>query len=170
MNRRNHYEAAFEGFLRDKRLPYVAVDESKRALFSGSKLKSFDFVVYSRGGPNLLIDVKGRKAVDRSGEDKPFQTWATRRDVDDLWSWQRIFGDEFRGMLAFVYEVTPVLVPPPGHFVYEPTPGVSRHYRLMGVDLRTYRDGMARRSERWDTVSLPAGTFREAAKPMEQWL
>ena len=63
-----HYEAAFEAFLRDRGIPYVAVDEAKKALFSTAKLKSFDFVVYSKNGPNLLIDVKGRQLRDRAAK------------------------------------------------------------------------------------------------------
>ena len=47
-------------------MPYVAVDEAKRALFSTAKLKSFDFVVYSKTGPNLLVDVKGRSCRNRA--------------------------------------------------------------------------------------------------------
>ena len=61
VHRTVHYEAAFEAFLRGKGIPYVAVDEAKKALFADAKLKSFDFVVYSKTGPNLLIDVKGRQ-------------------------------------------------------------------------------------------------------------
>ena len=61
-----HYEAAFEGYLRHRGMPYVAVDEAKRALFATAKLKSFDFVVYSKTGPNLLVDVKGRSCRNRS--------------------------------------------------------------------------------------------------------
>ena len=34
-NRDNHYEAAFEVFLRGRGIPYVAVDEAKRSLLSG---------------------------------------------------------------------------------------------------------------------------------------
>jgi len=30
--RSNHYEAAFEEYLRQRQIPYVAVDEKKRAL------------------------------------------------------------------------------------------------------------------------------------------
>ena len=59
-----HYESAFEAYLRSKGIPYVAVDEAKKALFANAKLKSFDFVVYSKNGPNLLIDVKGRQVRD----------------------------------------------------------------------------------------------------------
>src|SRR2546423_987338 len=62
-----HYEAAFEAFLRERGIPYVAVDEAKKALFANAKLKSFDFVVYSKNGPNLLVDVKGRQCRDRTG-------------------------------------------------------------------------------------------------------
>src|SRR5262245_33635932 len=61
--RRFHYEQAFEHYLRSNRVPYVAVDEAKKALAPAgrgpSSLKSFDFVVYAPQR-NLLIDVKGR--------------------------------------------------------------------------------------------------------------
>ena len=189
MDRQNHYEAAFEAFLRSRRMPYVAVDESKKALFAGSKLKSFDFVVYSRGGANLLVDVKGRKAT---GDAAPTQTWATRRDVEDLGEWERIFGDGFRAVLAFAFEVDPVLAPPPGHFVHrrgggydagKVDPGdalggdvataanaVERHYLLLGVGLADFRNAMTRRSVKWDTVAMPAADFRSLARPMEAWL
>ncbi len=63
MDRSIHYEAAFEAFLRDRRVPYVAVDEAKKALFADARLKSFDFVVYSKNASNLLVDVKGRRAA-----------------------------------------------------------------------------------------------------------
>ena len=164
MNRRNHYEAAFEAFLRDRGVPYVAVDESRRALFSQSKLKSFDFVVYSRGGPNLLVDVKGRKATDAA----TLQTWATRRDVEDLYQWQRVFGEGFVSVFAFVFEIDPVLAPPPGHFAPEACGG--RHYLMLALSLADYRDRMNRRSVRWDTVGLPAADFRRLARPVEAFL
>jgi hypothetical protein len=45
-NRDNHYEAAFEEFLRVRGVPYVAVDEAKRSLMSdGASIKSLDFIV-----------------------------------------------------------------------------------------------------------------------------
>ncbi len=167
VKRNNHYETAFEAFLRERKLPYVAVDESKRALFSGAKLKSFDFVVYSRGGPNLLVDVKGRKA---RGDRPTFQTWAQRRDVDDLYQWERIFGDEFCALFAFVHEVDPLLTPPPGYFTFAASDGVERAYQIRGIALRQYRDLMTRRSEKWDTVSVPHAEFLAHAKPIEDWL
>lgn len=78
--RRHHYEHAFEEFLRARRIPYVAVDEAKKALLPEgasltatnrdpadptcstptTSLKSFDFVLYGQG-LNLLVEVKGRR-------------------------------------------------------------------------------------------------------------
>lgn len=69
-NRDNHYEAAFEAYLRSRCVPYVAVDEAKRSLLSnGGSIKSLDFIV--SGGVDIsvcptrpitwLVDVKGRR-------------------------------------------------------------------------------------------------------------
>jgi hypothetical protein len=71
---------AFEAFLRDAGIPYVAVTETKRALFSGVKLKSFDFVVYSTQGPNILATVK------------PFSQGNMRAEMG---RWEEVFGKGF---------------------------------------------------------------------------
>ena len=83
MSTKDHYQRAFEAYIRQRRLPYVSVDEARRALLpdarplkvdlpglspgsplGASTLKSFDFVVY---GPmsNMLVEVKGRKVARR---------------------------------------------------------------------------------------------------------
>lgn len=85
--RRHHYEQAFEHYLRSRRIPYVSVNEARKALLPdtgrlrepdaddpdgasapghGSSLKSFDFVVYA-DPENLLLDVKGRRIPRSSG-------------------------------------------------------------------------------------------------------
>ena len=159
-----HYEAAFEAFLRERGIPYVAVDEAKKALFANAKLKSFDFVVYSKNGPNLLIDVKGRQCRDRTGR-KGFETWTTERDVDDLRQWEQVFGEGFKALLTFIYWIDPPLAAEPGMFEHR-----DRWYLLMGIDLAEYRNAMRRRSAKWETVSLPAEEFRSLARPLESWL
>jgi len=103
-----HYEAAFEGFLRHRRIPYVAVDEAKKALFANAKLKSFDFVVYPPEKPRLLIDVKGRSLRNRAKR-SGFETWATEADVSDLLQWEQVFGEGFSAVFAFVYWIDPPL-------------------------------------------------------------
>lgn len=160
-----HYEAAFEGFLRDRKIPYVAVDEAKKALFANAKLKSFDFVVYSQNGPNLLVDIKGRSARTEGGSRKSFQTWTTERDVEDLMQWQGVFGEGFKGVFAFLYWIDPPMIPEPGQFEFR-----ERWYLLMGIDLIEYRDHMRRRSAKWETVALSAEDFRQLARPLESWL
>ena len=159
-----HYEAAFEAYLRHRGIPYVAVDEAKKALFSNAKLKSFDFVVYSKTGPNLLIDVKGRQMTNGAAR-KSFQTWTTERDVEDLMQWEQVFGEGFKAILTFIYWIEPPLTPEAGMFEHK-----DRWYLLLGVDLTEYRNHMRRRSVKWETVALPAEDFRNLARPIESWL
>ena len=163
-DRNVHYEAAFEGFLRDRGIPCVAVDEAKKALFANAKLKSFDFVVYSKTGPNLLVDVKGRQLRNRSSR-KGFETWATEQDVNDLMQWEQVFGEGYKAILTFIYWIDPPMHPEPGMYLHR-----GRWYWLMGVDLSEYRNHMRRRSAKWETVSLPAEDFRSLARPIESWL
>ena len=159
-----HYEAAFEAFLRERGVPYVAVDEAKKALFANAKLKSFDFVVYSKTGPNLLVDVKGRSLRDRAAQ-RGFETWTTERDVEDLMQWEQVFGEGFKAVLVFLYWIDPPLHVEPGMFEYR-----DRWYLLKGVNLAEYRGAMRRRSAKWETVALPADEFRSLARPLESWL
>src|SRR5262245_5257124 len=87
-NRENHYEAAFEAYLRDRRVPYVAVDEAKRACTDEGSIKNLDFIVSPGGGPAWLIDVKGRRFP--SGEQKQYwKNWSTRDDLLSLARWER---------------------------------------------------------------------------------
>lgn len=159
-----HYEAAFEAYLRERGIPYVSVDEAKKALFANSKLKSFDFVVYSPSGPNLLVDVKGRQCSTNSGR-RSLQTWATREDVDDLAQWEQVFGDGFRAVLTFIYHIDPPLAPEDGMFLFR-----DRWYWMFGVDLTEYRQKMRERSAKWKTVCLGAQDFRDVARPIDGWL
>jgi len=162
-DRKVHYEAAFEAFLRDRGIPYVAVDEAKKAMFSTAKLKSFDFVVYSKNGPNLLVDIKGRQLRGKSANS--YQTWATEQDVADLLQWQEVFGDGFVAVLMFVYWVDAPLTPAPGMFEHR-----DRWYLMLGVGLDEYQDHMRRRSAKWETVALPQAEFRSLARPIESWV
>ncbi len=119
-----HYEAAFESFLRDRGIPYVAVDEAKKALFSSAKLKSFDFVVYSKGGPNLLVDIKGRQLRNRT-QRKGFETWATEQDVADLLQWEQgVRGRVQGGTDVCLLDWDPPLVPEAGMYVSIGTGGI----------------------------------------------
>lgn len=158
-----HYESAFEDYLRRQGLPYIAVDEAKKALFAGAKLKSFDFVVYRPQGDNLLVDVKGRSC----GKTGTLQNWATREDIDDLRQWQDIFGTGFRAIFLFMYHwpADPESAPFKDLFQHQ-----NRWYSMLAISIADYRTHMKTRSEAWGTVHLPMADFRKLAKPFDQWL
>ena len=133
-----HYEAAFEGFLRHRRIPYVAVDEAKKALFANAKLKSFDFVAYPPEKPRLLIDVKGRSLRNRAKR-SGFETWATEADVSDLLQWEQVFGEGFTAIFAFVYWIDPPLFAGAGEMVRQGEGGGTSNVQMKaggaGTDL-----------------------------------
>ena len=85
--RSNHYEAAFEGYIRSIPVPCVAVDEAKRALFGEKGVKNPDFLLYPKHGPNLVVEVKGKKGKDSRGR-RPWENWVTTDDLDGLARWQ----------------------------------------------------------------------------------
>ncbi|MFA9479821.1 HYExAFE family protein [Phycisphaerales bacterium AB-hyl4] len=170
--RRFHYDAAFEHYLRANGIPYVAVDEAKRAVAGKGeiagvprKLKSFDFVVYSEGDANLLIDVKGRKHSGRTG--RALQNWVTNDDVKCLDQWTGIFGEGFEAAFSFLFWCD---VQPPDALFHEIFEFADRWYAVLAVRLSDYRQHMRRRSAKWDTVSLPAKAFTELAVPLKTLL
>ncbi len=175
--RRFHYDAAFEHYLRANAIPYVAVDEARRALASTQgkagnaaapqrvKLKNFDFVVYSGTGDNLLVDVKGRKHSGRTGT--ALQNWVTADDVDSLTQWESIFGAGFRGVFAFLFWCD---IQPPDALFHEVFEFNGKWYAVLGVTLADYRAAMRVRSPRWGTVCLPAKVFTQCAQPLKRWL
>ena len=160
-----HYEAAFEGFLRDRKIPYVAVDEAKKALFADAKLKSFDFVVYSKFASNLILDIKGRKHTGKSPN--ALQNWVTQEDIDSLQSWQTIFGSNYQPIFAFVMWCQ---APPPDMLFHEMFEFSGKWYALLAVRLADYQKHMRPRSAKWDTVHVPAKDFRNIIHPLSKLL
>ena len=39
----------------------IAIDEAHRTLFEGDRIKNLDFILFTRSGGRLLVDVKGRR-------------------------------------------------------------------------------------------------------------
>lgn len=163
--RRNHYDAAFEEYLRCAKVPYVAVDEQRRALAQNASIKSLDFIVYSEHGPNLLVDVKGRTEItpdERPG--RRWENWATIEDIQGLTQWQELFGDDFRSVLVFAYQL------PPGSlsnnletlFSYR-----GNLYAFYLVKIDEYRSKMKARSQSWQTVFLHQQDFQDLRQPVD---
>ncbi|HUS91815.1 MAG TPA: HYExAFE family protein [Phycisphaerae bacterium] len=167
-----HYEAAFEDYLRAKGLPYVAVDEAKKALFAGAAIKSFDFLVYSSTGPNLLADVKGRKFPDsvpgrKRGASRAWENWVTRQDIEGLLEWEKVFGTDFRAVLVFAYWLQgPPQRAPFGdvHLFRE------KHYAFVAIRMADYLTAARPRSAKWQTVTMPSAEFARQAADVASFL
>ena len=166
--RRHHYDRAFEAYLRAKRMPYIAVDEAKKALLpgggsleQGAALKSFDFVVYAPG-VNLLVDVKGRKVAGGPGSPR-LESWATRDDVASLRTWAELFGAGFEAALVFVYWCEQM---PRSALFEEVFEQDGRWYALRSVGVDAYERAMTRRSERWGTVHVAREAFERISSPL----
>jgi hypothetical protein len=170
MDRSNHYEAAFEAYLRARRLGYMAVDEAHRATLDDEPVKSLDFVVHGTNGARLLVDVKGRR-FPGGPKDRPrfaWETWSTTEDVDGLDRWAERFGPGFVAMFVFVYRIVPTVLLPLG------TPDLwawrDRFYLFRAVTVSDYRRLMRPRSRKWGTVMLPATAFRAVVRPFRDFV
>jgi hypothetical protein len=164
MKRDNHYELAFEAFLRDRGVPYVAVDEAKRARMGNRSLKSLDFIV-SSGRQSWLVDVKGR--LFPSGEQKHYwKNWSTRDDLTSLTQWQRLFGGAFHAMFVFAYGVLGERSPIDAERLFAFR---DRLYGFVAIPLESYAAHARPISPRWDTVAMPTARFRQLARPVESF-
>ncbi|HZW08977.1 MAG TPA: HYExAFE family protein [Phycisphaerales bacterium] len=173
--RRHHYEQAFEAFLRAERIPYVAVNEAKKALLPRlpepawgearpeASLKSFDFVVYG-AGLNLLVEIKGRRVpVRRDGASaRRLESWVAADDVSSMLAWEGLFGPEFRAVFLFMYWHD--ALPADGLFE-EIVEHRGRWYALRAVGVREYAAAMRVRSPRWGTVDLPGAVYARLSQP-----
>lgn len=165
--RRHHYERAFERYLRANRIPYIAVDEARKALMPAGAsapdaLKSFDFVVYRRPR-NLLLDVKGRRiSARRPGGVGRIDPWVTEDDIESLTAWAALFGSAFQPAFVFCAWCDAC---PAGALFEEIFEHEERWYALRAVTLDDYRAEMRPRSARWRTVCLPARRFEAVSVP-----
>jgi hypothetical protein len=164
-NRENHYEAAFEAWLRAHRVPYVAVDEARRSRFPGGSIKSLDFIVSPAGGFSWLVDVKGRRFP--SGLKKRYwKNWSTRDDLVSMARWEGWFGERFGALFVFAYNVTGNRSPLPAERLFEFRGGL---YAFVGIRLREYATHARGISRRWDTLAIPTAHFRRLARPVEEF-
>ena len=164
----NHYEQAFENWLKDHRIQYVAADEHRRAAVSRHKVKSPDFLLYPHDGRTIIAEVKGRKFRGASLEKMTgFECWVTAEDVDGLAEWQSVFGEDHLAVFVFAYRVEMVDVDFDGRDVFE---FGGYKYMFFCVKLDDYRLYMKRRSPKWRTVTLPAENFRGCAIEISRFM
>lgn len=166
MTRRHiHYEVAFEDYLRSEGIAYVPVDEQRKAIFGGTRVKSFDFLVYREPDLTWIVDVKGRKfPYDTPSNKRYWENWLTQADLQGLQQWQREFGRGFESMIVFAY----LLLGPEDRL---PTPHVhpfrADYYAFLAISADVYAQHARQRSPKWDTLTVPTRTFRELARPVQ---
>ncbi|MBL8826200.1 MAG: HYExAFE family protein [Planctomycetaceae bacterium] len=166
MDRTNHYELAFEAFLRSRQTAYVAVDEARRTLIADRSVKSLDFIVTSKQGLTWLVDVKGRHFPSGLGR-QYWKNWSTRDDLLSLAQWERLFGEQFRGLFVFAYEVCGTRSPLEAEALFSFR---DKSYGFLAIRLEQYACFARTISPRWDTVAVSARRFRELAEPFESLL
>lgn len=164
--RDNHYEAAFEEFLRARQIAYVAVDEARRSRLADGSLKSLDFIVTARCGWTWLVDVKGRRFP--SGEGKQYwKNWSTRDDLESLTQWEQLFGEQAGALLVFAYNVIGLKAPLPREMLFEFRGAL---YGFVGIRLQDYASCAKLISSRWNTLAMPRDRFRQLAAPLDAFL
>ncbi len=162
MRRHIHYEAAFEDYLRSQGSAYIAVDETRKAIFAGSKVKSFDFLVYRKLEANWLVDVKGRKfPYEVRGRRRYWENWVTQEDLADMREWEQVFGTGFEAVLVFAYWLTG---PSEKWPIQQVHPFRGEYYAFQALSVSQYKSQCVARSPKWQTVTVPVKKFRALAR------
>ncbi len=168
MIRSNHYEVAFEAYLRAIRQPYIAVDETRRALLGEQTLKSFDFIVPGGDGLQFLLEIKGRRFPSGDlGTGQRWENWCTQEEPAGLLHWETLFGPGYRGLFLFAYEVLTAQAALEFTELFEFR---GRQYAFVAIGADDYDRLNRRRSPKWETVSMPRRQFRGLARPFREWL
>lgn len=165
--RDNHYEAAFEEYLRQRRVPYVAVDEQRRSRLGDGSLKNVDFLVSPADGVTLLVDVKGRRFPSGQRSKQYWRNWTTWDDLRSLARWQDQLGEGSLAMFGFVFHVVAERspLPPEQLFAFR-----DQRYAILAVRVADYIRFARPLSAKWQTASIPAPVFRQAAVPFDSLL
>ncbi len=162
------YERAFENWLIDNHIQYIAIDEHKRAAFGRCKIKSFDFLLYPHNQQVIIAEVKGRLFKGTSfAKLTGFECWVTTEDIDGLTKWQEVFGKGHTAVFVFAYKIENIDVDFDGREVYDFD---ADRYMFFAVKLDDYREFMKQRSPKWQTVTLPADKFRQCAVQIYEFL
>jgi hypothetical protein len=168
--RDNHYDVAFEAYLRERQISYVAVDEARRSpggndATAGQTLKSLDFIVSPREtAVSWLVDVKGRHFP--AGRRKQYwRNWTTADELHSLARWESLFGRQFAALLVFAYLVLDDVSPLPSEQLFSFR---DRLYAFVGIRPHHYLSLGRVISPKWNTIAVPGSQFRQLARPVHE--
>ncbi len=178
-----HYEQAFAALLKKQRTAYIALDQARKAMIQGARLKSFDFIIYPAGRSSaqepVLVELKGRKLSWRSycrGHWGP--TWAPLADIEGLTQWEPVFGGQCRAVFAFAYWLfdapQDVVIAKKAKQTVNALPRITnwqgRSYVFAILPVSSYQLKMRKRSARWQTVYVPRRAFDLLAVPYDEFI
>ncbi len=167
-HRDNHYEAAFEHYLRSRGIPYMAVSQARRSLLpEGASIKNLDFVVSAPDGITWLVDIKGRQFPSGRQHKQYWKNWSTRDDLKGLARWEELFGEGFCGLFVFAFQIVGDHAPLSQEQLFEHR---GELYAFVGVRLDDYANHARVISPKWDTVALRTADFRRLARPLDELL
>ena len=166
------YERVFEDFLRTAGVPYVAVDEAKRALVGDIDIKSADFIVHAPTGDNLIVDVKGKHfPYEHEGRRTYWESWVHVEDLEGLAAWEALFGENFQALIVFVYWVKNIADPHVDGDLFSTLHRYrDRDYALMAIDCTAYCRRFRSRSRRWKAVDMARADFQDALRAFDVYL
>jgi len=165
--RHNHYEAAFEQYLRASRVAYVAVSQQRRSLIAKGSLKNLDFIVSPSDTVSLLVDIKGRRFPSGQRSRQYWKNWSTWDDLESLARWQDKLGPTSCSLLVFAYHVIGSRAPIDAERLFHHG---DHRYAFLAVKVVDYVRFAKPLSQSWKTVALPTRLFRQAAFPFDEIL
>jgi len=111
--------------------------------------------------------VKGRRFPSGDEQKQYWKNWSTRDDLESLAQWEGLFGENFRGLFVFAYDVLGDRAPLPAEQLFE---WRGNLYGFVAIPLAEYASYAHLISPRWDTVAMPTADFRRLARPLEELL
>lgn len=167
--RSNHYESAFEAYLRRQRVAYVAVDEKRRSLIEqgSGTLKNLDFIVSPSNAVSLPVDIKGRRFPSGQRQKQYWRNWSRWDDLESLARWQEKLSPGSCGLLVFAFDVVGNRSPVAAERLF---PFREHWYAFLAVRVSDYIQFARPLSQRWGTVSMPVPLFRQAAFSFDEVL
>ena len=163
------YERMFEALLRNREIPYIAVDELRRPVTRYGTIKNFDFIVHSKKG-NYSLDIKGKEFPQSCREGRhglKWQNWVKTDDIDGLTFWQSLLGTGFTPLIVFTYKV----IFPEDIFLFEDLFNYEDNsYGIVATTLTCYQNKAKMRSKKWGVFSVRKQDFLQIAKPLRHFL
>lgn len=166
VKRDNHYEVAFEAFLRFHSIPYVGMDEQRRSIVGDKSLKSPDFIVSPTGqGFSWLVEVKGRRFPTGTAK-QYWKNWSTADELISLAHWESLMGPRSAALLVFAYNIVGDQAPLPVDQLFE---FQNALYGFVAIRLDHYTSWAKPLSVRWNTVTVSTPKFRTLAKGVQSF-